>query len=455
MFYLHSTECVPKDLMCEIQIHIEKESLKTSKFNCDLWINENILLFNWDNVYKKIKCSNKFDVKDLKSLIINYNRSASDISFEIPCLPSDKKEKVPDKKYVYDNNGDTFDILKMKKITDTCILKVDGVETPIETSYNYGFNGNYFEDTTMLKTDLKPICQIRNPSHKSAIDRFCKRERDEYKDFSQDQYKLNFIELQVPDGHENPMNYTFNLNDSNLSSKEEYTLKTICSKSSFCFNEHNRQRIDNELIGILLAICYDVRTNGGEQNCESAWTRTILSPALSYFEPTLNLESAIEIFCRRSLIYPLYRNYDLGRLCVEDAIHALQKGFKWILKQLILTYYSFLECEDSRQLLNKYFIEDYIIYVNTVATPDNFKFLAKNLKNSFLRVSKKSLRLQLLEIETELLKELISDIHLTNSDDSDDENESSSDDEIDNDLFSSDDETNEKTSGSTNNKYYK
>ena len=47
------------------------------------------------------------------------------------------------------------------------------------------------------------------PHLASPIQRAIDCEIDELKNFSREQYKLNFVELQIPDGHENPMQFTF------------------------------------------------------------------------------------------------------------------------------------------------------------------------------------------------------------------------------------------------------
>lgn len=180
-------------------------------------------------------------------------------------------------------------------------------------------------------------------------------------------------------------------------------------------NEENQNEIDCGLINILLAICYDVRSTFNEPTCESPWTRTILSSTLSYFEVFDNVKSVVECFLRRSLTYPLYRNYDFSRLCVDDAIAALRRGKNWIVKQLLVTYDMFLSANESRELLNKFYIEDYIRYVSIYVDNDHLHMLSQNLKNVLFDVTKKSLRLGLTDIETELLKELIEDMHSSQS----------------------------------------
>lgn len=185
-------------------------------------------------------------------------------------------------------------------------------------------------------------------------------------------------------------------------------------------NEENQNEIDCGLINILLAMCYDVRSTFNEPTCESPWTRTILSSTLSYFEVFDNVKSVVECFLRRSLTYPLYRNYDFSRLCVDDAITALRRGKNWILKQLLVTYEMFLSGNESRELLNKFYIEDYIKYVSNHIDNDHLHMLSQNLKNVLFDVTKKSLRLGLTDIETELLKELIEDMHSSQSSGGDD-----------------------------------
>lgn len=123
---------------------------------------------------------------------------------------------------------------------------------------------------------------------------------------------------------------------------------------------------------------------------------------------------------RRSLIYPLYRNYELSKQCVEDCITALQTNSPWILKQLLITRDTF----NSNQLsvFNHYYIDDYIRYLSNsaICPASHLQMLAYNLKNVLFDVFKKHLGLGLQELETELLKELITDIHISASNSEDD-----------------------------------
>lgn len=134
---------------------------------------------------------------------------------------------------------------------------------------------------------------------------------------------------------------------------------------------------------------------------------------------------------RRSLIYPLYRNYELSKQCVEDSITALQTNSAWILKQLLITRDIFETNE--RGVFNHYYTDDYIRYLSNpaICNATHFQMLAHNLKNVLLDIFKKHLGLGLQELETELLKELITDIHIAASNSEDDSEDPDCDDDED------------------------
>lgn len=225
-------------------------------------------------------------------------------------------------------------------------------------------------------------------------------------------------------------------------------MNTLNSTKLDLVNEENQNEIDCGLINILLAVCYDVRSTFNEPTCESPWTRTILSSTLSYFEVFDNVKSVVECFLRRSLTYPLYRNFDFSRLCVDDAIAALRRGKNWVVKQLLVTHDMFMSGNETRELLNKFYIDDYIRYVSNHVDNDHLQMLSHNLKNVVFDVTKKSLRLGLTDIETELLKELIEDMHSSQSsggddsefDDDDDYEETEGDDDDDEEVDDDDEE---------------
>lgn len=423
--------------------------------NCDVFVEDhNFYIFADTRLYRFHLSERQFDTKDMKNFVINFNTKTNNYEVDLPCLPrSNEEQKLPpeksdaEKTYTDGAEPPTIELWKLKRITDNCFLRVDksGELLKFIADFGYGFAGKFKGDLTGFG-DRSAIAQMPEPRTVSPLQRSIDREIDELKNFSRDQYKLNFVELQVPEGHENPMKYNNNYEDITLTRDEECLLHNLTRKSQEAglSTDYEQSNVDCGLICILLAICYDIRTTSNEPTCESAWTRSILSATLSYFEPFENIKDVVVSFLRRSLIYPLYRNYDLGRLCLQDAIDGLKKNPAWVLKQLLQTHAIFASSDCNQQIFNQYYIEDYIRYVadSNRCGSTHLCLLARNLKNVLLDVSKKHLRLELGEIETELLKELITDMHLGNTSTSEDEIDDDTDEDIDDE---DDDDTNEES----------
>lgn len=104
-----------------------------------------------------------------------------------------------------------FEILKLKRITENCKLRIDGgVPGQIEANFSFGFGSAYEEESHAIQTSLQRVQCLGTPLRKSPVQRTFLREADEVKSFCRDQYKLNFLELLVPEGHENPIKFTVN-----------------------------------------------------------------------------------------------------------------------------------------------------------------------------------------------------------------------------------------------------
>lgn len=117
----------------------------------------------------------------------------------------------------------------------------------------------------------------------------------------------------------------------------------------------------------------------------------------------------------------------------------------------------FLSGNESRELLNKFYVEDYIRYVSDYVDNDHLFMLSQNLKNVLFDITKKGLRLGLTDIEKELLKELIEDMHSSQSSggddsefDEDDYDDTEGDDEDDEDEGEEDEESSSSQEEDTN-----
>lgn len=377
---------------------------------------------------------------------------------------------------------------KLKRITDQCQIQLDANQQVYKPTGNFGYGyasrytGSLQTSEVSISASLcqKPIkpaaylqldkstCRIPEPHQISPLQRRLERITDEMKIFSREQYKMNFVELQVPPGHQNPLRYKPKIHETSMTQEQAHLLHNLCSRAPAADSDesaignaahsslssqperHVQNEIDCGLISIVLAICYDVRTTNNEPTCESGWTRSILCPLFCYFEQFENYRDVLVAFLRRVITYPLYRNFELGRQCVRDAIDVLKGGRNWLINQLLLTHQQFASGEPCRDSFNRYYLEDYIRYISnaTICSDEYLHLLARNVKNVLMDVSKRYLDLGVIEIETELIQELMQEMRIDTGSGSDSPSQQQSqhddddaDGDMDNDTSGQEDET--------------
>ncbi|KAJ3105471.1 Hsp90 cochaperone shq1 [Phlyctochytrium planicorne] len=150
------------------------------------------------------------------------------------------------------------------------------------------------------------------------------------------------------------------------------------------------------LVDLVFAYCYDVRTTDGEHNVESSWTVAKLSPTLSCFENFSSLREVVIACIRRSLIFPLYRNWGLAKRVLEDTAIIFKLGRRAILKCL-LAMRSIFRKDDDCYIFDRLFLEDYCIWCQVGCSDKAIKSLASELNH--LAVQKEEVGLDLVNIE--------------------------------------------------------
>ena len=109
-----------------------------------------------------------------------------------------------------------------------------------------------------------------------------------------------------------------NIENQFLTEEEQNCFEGIKKADVECKKE-SKTNLFCQLIDILFGFLYDFRINRFTSTCESHWTIHKLSATLSYFRDynmtyPLHLNDvklALITSFRRSLIYPLYRNFEL------------------------------------------------------------------------------------------------------------------------------------------------
>eukprot|EP00842_Homolaphlyctis_polyrhiza_P005828 jgi/Hompol1/6246/HPOL_002240-RA len=116
------------------------------------------------------------------------------------------------------------------------------------------------------------------------------------------------------------------------------------------------------LVDIMFGYCYNVRTTEGEDTVESPWTLCKLSGTLSAFDIFSSLSDVVVCCLRRSLAYPLYRNFALSQRVMEDVVVMLKLGRRAILKALLHTK-RLLERDEITFVLDRIWITDYCVWI--------------------------------------------------------------------------------------------
>ncbi|XP_030556198.1 protein SHQ1 homolog [Drosophila novamexicana] len=431
-------------------VHVNLDRIR----NVDIFIGDNDLYFYADVKLYRFHSRRTFDLRGLKTLYVKYDTTENCYQLYLRCLPPvaivgsgsaagsavTPKPKTARKEYIaaFLNLPSLADTLqdkeplvhewKLKRITEQCQLQLDAHERTYKMTSNfcYGYASRYNGSLQTSELD-RSTCRVPEPDRLSPLQRRLERVADEMKRFSREQYKMNFVELQVPAGHQNPLRYKPKIYETSMTQEQAHLLHNLCSRSDiaeestatalFQSSQPDR-RVQNEidcgLISIVLAICYDVRTTNNEPTCESGWTRSILCPLFCYFEQFDNYRDVLVAFLRRVITYPLYRNFELGRQCIRDAIEVLKGGRNWLINQLLLTHQQFASGEPCRDSFNNYYLEDYIRYISnaTVCSDEHLRLLARNVKNVLMDVTKRQLDLGVIEIETELIQELMQEMRI-------------------------------------------
>ncbi|KAG0098921.1 Hsp90 cochaperone shq1 [Podila epicladia] len=189
------------------------------------------------------------------------------------------------------------------------------------------------------------------------------------------------------------------------------------------------------LIDILFAYSYDLRVTEGDANIETAWTICKLSATMAALDQFTTLRETLLASFRRSLAYPLNRNWTLANKVLQDVYVILKLGKRGILRAL-LAIKDVLDHDDIYYIYSKMFIEDYCVWIQS-ASDKVIRTLAHELHHFELQKSEIGWHLNELE---QLAKETPEEEEEEDEEDESSEEEDSSDDDSDDDDSSDDDE---------------
>lgn len=283
----------------------------------------------------------------------------------------------------FDGDNDIDCDFLQKPIPEEVLISMKyGFANQIQNAFN-NFNDEFFE-----------IIEVKNPDDLSFEKRKSMQMAKELSDFCDDHYLADLMmepeELRdIIDFKPFWLEAKYILNDS-----QKEVLKSFGNKEYLLSKEDKKSALLS-LVDIIYAYCYSIRTNLGEENAESPWLINKLSSTLSWFRSFNTFDEVIVSCIRRSLCYPLYRQWELSILLLSDVRKIFENGCICLLTCL-LDIYQIFNSSEPRYVFNQLYIKDYCIWIQQLQST-NFDNIIKLFNDN--KPEKELLQLDLNELE--------------------------------------------------------
>ena len=316
-------------------------------------------------------------------LTIEIEKKNKDENFEnlnllTSLLNPEKKEKKILKKPLIEVISETKikdDEKEEEKIINEFDLKEEFKKISLAPHYLYGFNNLYQDIFKERKEELYSLSDL-DPEKTKLKDRFILKEKLENKKFLKEPFENDYEEVE----HIISPEFTIydNLNKKHkvkkiIIEKKKFALKNLITdkiyekfinlkNKNYKLDEISKLKAFYTMTDILLAFLFDWRMTEFEINCESHWNINKISGSLSCFIEFENFNDVFKSFFRRSLIFPLYRSFDLSLRIVQDLKMIFFLGRSFILK-FFLELERIFNKNNPKYLLNVLFINDICVFV--------------------------------------------------------------------------------------------
>ena len=358
---------------------------------------------------------------------------------------------------VKDDHIDEDDVELDWFIEQTPFIESNSAETLLSKDlYSYGFAHQKSSPLDPLLSELTDLIDLKNPDFVPKSERSILRYEQEEEKFDCEHYLADFFDdEQIPTVISADYKELTGVNSSStvFSDEEEDQLLKLPRKE-YIIDDSEISSVYLGVVDLLLAYAFDYRQFSGEQSVESDWNICKLSSMLSWLDSFTDLKEVVVSFCRRSLCFPLYRNWKVFEKVVSDVQMILQAGKTHILKCL-LKIYSIVRRSEAYYPLADIFLTDYCVWIQS-ACPKRLQSMAKAL--STLTISKDDVGFRLNEMEidaTNLIEQSDEETEIdrlaatiskavtitSKDDDSDDDDSSLESDECDSDDSSSEEDS--------------
>lgn len=269
-------------------------------------------------------------------------------------------------------------------------------ENIVTGGHKYGFANNTTGVFTALQNELKGVVDVSDPDNKSASQRREERITHELRVFDEDHYLADYFEVDTAQQCVEfiPEFYSITSDEVELSDQDKEDMMKLPRKEHL-LDKGAQSIVYLGLVDILYSWCYNHRVTLGENCVESAWNVAKLSSTLSWFDSFTHLKDVAVSSVRRSVTFPLIRNWLLSQEVLKDTAQILSLGRKKVL-QCLLEIQRFFISSEPRYLLNQLYITDYCVWIQRIKD-NKLISLADSLKK--LKISKDDICLDLEDLE--------------------------------------------------------
>ncbi|TPX54199.1 hypothetical protein SeMB42_g00413 [Synchytrium endobioticum] len=184
--------------------------------------------------------------------------------------------------------------------------------------------------------------------------------------------------------------------------EEQQTMRNLPKKQYFI---SDAKALYVGLVDILYAYCLDYRITEGEHTSESPVLIGKLSGSMSCLDTFTSAREVLTACYRRSLVYPLYRNFALSVSAHRDVTTLFRLGRRGILKAL-LSIKGLMDHDDRTYSLSRLWVDDYAVWIQTRASDKVIASLADKLSDIVIEKSDVGWNLEAYErLALELLEE--------------------------------------------------
>ncbi|KAH3680565.1 hypothetical protein WICMUC_000239 [Wickerhamomyces mucosus] len=282
----------------------------------------------------------------------------------------------------------------------------------------YGFDNQYDSIIGVSISNGNDINELNDPEHTTSLNRIKERLSRENFKFDPEYYAADFMTTKYSQDDEysnvklllqweNPF-----LNDSDQFTQEENAKMLELPSKSYLIT--NPKPLYYTILSLVFSYCFEIRQTEGDLNTESAWSIGKLTPQISFLDQDLYsteiygdeqqinmLKLVVVTSIRRSLCYPLNRNFELSFKSWIDTVKFLRQGKRKIIK-LLLKIHEIYRFHDVYYVYNKILIDDLINWL--IKDSKNNDFILKSLGEEVFKIlqndlNKKDIIFEKLDLE--------------------------------------------------------